>query len=293
MSSVFLVLAHRDPDQVARLAGDLVGSSRRVYLHVDAAVAIGSFRRAVASRLGSRAGEVRWVTDRVRVRWGGFSVVEATFAAVRQALADGPVARATLLSGSCQLVRPVADLDRLDPGVEHLRIDRTISPAGGPQAEKLSRWWFNDSRMLVRLGGRLPRRWPAGLPPVRQGAQWWSLTGDCLAYLLHAAEREHRLLAALRFAHCPDELIVPTLLADSPYGDRVAQRYDLDQAGSADPAAGGQVELHGLHYLRWSEDSWSPAWLTADDLPAIRASGAYFARKVDSVRSADLLTRLT
>ena len=291
MSSAFLVLAHRDPDQVARLAGDLVGSSRRVYLHVDAAVSLNPFQQAVASRLGPRAREVRWVADRVRVHWGGFSVVEATFAAARQALADGPVARATLLSGSCQLVRPVADLDQLDPGVEYLRIDRTISPAGGPQTEKLCRWWFNDSRVLVRLGGRLPRRWPAGLPLIRQGAQWWSLTGDCLAYVLRAAEREHRLLAALRFAHCPDELIVPTLLADSPYGDRVAQRYDhLDQA---DSAGGRLADLHGLHYLRWSEDSWSPAWLTADDLPAIRASGAYFARKVDSVRSADLLDHLT
>lgn len=229
------------------------------------------------------------MADRESVHWGGFSVVRATFAAARQALADGPVTRATLLSGSCHLVRPVADLDQLDPGVEYLRIDRAISPAGGPQAKKLGRWWFNDSRMWVRLGGRLPRRWPSRLPPIRHGAQWWSLTGDCLAYVLRAAEREHRLLAALRFAHCPDELIVPTLLADSPYGDRVAQRYDLDQA---DSAAGGQADLHGLHYLRWSEDSWSPAWLTIDDLPTIRASGAYFARKVDSVRSADLLALL-
>lgn len=290
MSSVFLVMAHRDPDQVARLAGDLVGSSRRVYLHIDAAVPLGPFQQAVASRLGPLAAEVRWVSDRVPVRWGGFSVVKATFAAARQALADGPVARATLLSGSCQLVRSAAELDQLDPDTEYLRIDRVISPAGGAQAEKLNRWWFNDSRGLIGLGGRLPRRWPTGLPPIRQGAQWWSLTGDCLAYVLAAAERESRLLAALRFAHCPDELIVPTLLADSPYGDRVAQRYDLDQA---DSAAGGQADLHGLHYLRWSEDSWSPAWLTADDLPAIRASGAYFARKVDSVRSADLLARLT
>ena len=230
MSSVFLVLAHRDPDQLARLLGELVGPSRRVYVHLDARVDLGPFERAVANRLGPLAAEVRWVRDRVSVHWGGFSVVKATFATARQALADGPLTRATLLSGSCHPVRPVADLDQLDPDLEYLRIDRLISPAGGPQTEKLSRWWFNDSRALVRLGGRLPRRWPKGLPPIRQGAQWWSLTGDCLAYLLRAAEREHGLLAALQFAHCPDELIVPTLLADSPYGDRVTQRYDLDPA---------------------------------------------------------------
>jgi len=287
VSSVFLVLAHRDPDQLARILGELVGSSRRVYVHVDAQVELAPFQTVVAHRLGSLAGEVRWVADRVAVRWGGLSVVKATFGAARQALAEGPVSRATLLSGSCHLVRPVTDLELLDPSVEYLRIDRTVSPAGGYQAEKLGRWWFNDSRLLAGLGGRLPRRWPSGLPPIRQGAQWWSLTGECLAYLLAAAEHHRALLAALRFAHCPDELIVPTLLADSPYGDRVSQRFDLD------PAAGEQVDLHGLHYLRWSDDAWSPAWLTAADLPAIRASGAHFARKVDSARSADLLAQLT
>ena len=283
MSSVFLVMAHRDPDQVARLAGDLVGSSRRVYLHLDAAVAPDPFRRALAGRLGTRSAEVRWVADRVRVRWGGLSLVRAAFGAARQAFADGPVARATLLSGACRLVRPVDELDRLDPHTEYLRVDRVITPAGGFQAEKLSRRWFDDSRLLARLGGRLPRRWPAVLPPIRQGAVWWSLTGDGLAYVLAAADRRPALLTALQHAHCADEMVVPTLIADSAYGERVSQRYDLD------PAAAEGVSRHGLHYLRWHQGAWSPDWLTAADLPAIRASGAYFARKVDSVRSADLL----
>lgn len=283
MSSVFLVMAHRDPDQVARLAGDLVGSSRRVYLHLDAAVAPSPFRHALANRLGTRATEVRWVADRVRVHWGGLSLVRASFGAARQAFADGPASRVTLLSGACRLVRPVEELDRLDPHTEYLRIDRVISPDSGFQAEKLGRWWFDDSRQLARLGGRLPRQWPTGLPSVRQGAVWWSLTGEGLAYVLAAAEGHPALLAALQHAHCADEMVVPTLIADSPYGERVAQRYDLD------PAAAVGVSRHGLHYLRWRQGAWSPDWLTAADLPAIRASGAYFARKVDSVRSADLL----
>lgn len=289
MSSVFLVLAHRDPDQLARLLGELVGSSRRVYVHVDARVDLAPFRAAIRSD-GVRWAGVHWVRDRRVVRWGGLSVVDAILASIAQARGDGPVHRYTLLSGSCFPVRPVEEIGELPADVEHLRIDRTIDPAGGVQAEKLNRRWFNDSRLLRRWGGRLPAQWPRGLPPVKQGSAWWSLTAGCVHHVLTVLDDRPELRTAFRQTHCPDELVLPTIIAASPYADRIErrQRYDLTQ----DEDAGDQDPRHGLHYINWSPDGWSPAWLTAADLPAIRASGAHFARKIDSVRSADLLAQL-
>lgn len=292
MSSVFLVLAHRDPDQLARLLGELVGPSRRVYVHVDARVDLAPFRTATGRRLttcpdGSTG--PYWVRDRRVVRWGGLSVVEAILASIAQARGDGPVHRYTLLSGSCFPVRPVAEVGDLPGAVEYLRIDRTIDPSGGPQAEKLHRRWFNDSRWLRRWGGRLSAHWPRDLPPVKQGSAWWSLTADCVHHAVGVLDERPELRRAFRRTHCPDELVLPTIIAGSPYGDRVAQRYDLagdGNGGDADPR-------HGLHYINWSRNGWSPGWLTAADLPVILASGAHFVRKVDSVRSADLLAQLS
>lgn len=284
MSSVFLVLAHRDPDQLARLLGELVGSSRRVYVHLDARVDARPFRLAVERRCAAADG-LHWVGDRQPVRWGGWSVVAATLAAAAQARSDGPVHRYTLLSGSCLPVRPVAEIADLPVDREYLRIDRTLDPRGGEQSEKVNRLWWNDHRLLARLGGRFPARWAASSPPVRQGSAWWSLTAGCLHQAMHRLDQDPQLRRAFRHTHCPDELVLPTLVADSAYADRIDQRYD--ETGRA----GDDDRRHGLHYISWS-GGWSPAWLTATDLPAIRASGAYFARKIDSVRSADLLTQL-
>lgn len=284
MSSVFLVLAHRDPDQLARLLGELVGPSRRVYVHVDARAGLTPFRAAAA--LAGAAERVHWVRDRRSVRWGGWSVVEAVLAAVRQARGDGPVHRYTLLSGACFPVHPVAEIADLPEDVEFLRIDRTLDPAAGEQAEKLKRWWFDDSPRLRSVGGRLPRRWPRGLPVIKQGSAWWSLTAGAVHHAVRTLDDQPRLRRVLQHTHCPDELVFSTILAASPHADRIEQRYDRE----GDPRTAG--DRHALHYLRWPPDDWSPAWLSAADLPDIQASGARFVRKIDSIRSADLLAQL-
>lgn len=53
-------------------------------------------------------------------------------------------------------------------------------------------------------------------------------------------------------------------------------------------AAGSAVQAF---WLRSAQTRGHP-WLTAADLPPIRVSGAHFARKVDSILSADLLAQL-
>ena len=69
----------------------------------------------------------------------------------------------------------------------------------------------------------------------------------------------------------PDELFFQTIVTNSPLADT--------------------VENDNLRYLDWSREP-APAVLTRDDLDAIGASGALFARKFDETVDAEILDLL-
>lgn len=77
----YVVLAHSDPQLFGRLMRRLDDPRAIAVVHVDAKAPIEPFRRAVAG-----LHNVRFVEPRVRVMWAGFSVVEATMAALRAAV---------------------------------------------------------------------------------------------------------------------------------------------------------------------------------------------------------------
>lgn len=250
------VLAHAEPD----LFGDLVASLRHplidVYAHIDADSELSAFAAAAGK-------DVRFVRDRFRVQWGGFSVVRATLATLRTA-GDG-YHRHSLLSGTDVLLRDLDEVvERWSGDEQFLRIDRPVLSRDS-HAWKVQRYHFPDHRPLRALSGRLPRRAPGGVR-LMQGSNWWSLTGAALAETLAALAAQRRWLRSQRFTLCPDEIVFHSVLAASRFAP------DLVSLGSGD--------VHGQHYVVWPDDADHPATLTEDDLPAALASGAFFARKV-------------
>ena len=77
MSPVFLLLVHADPQQAKRLLRRLAPVGRCV-VHVDAKSDVSAFRIDDP--------RVSYVSDRVDVRWGAISQVEATLKLMRTAL---------------------------------------------------------------------------------------------------------------------------------------------------------------------------------------------------------------
>ncbi len=55
---------------------------------------------------------------------------------------------------------------------------------------------------------------------------------------------------------------------------------------------GLRVSDDGRRFIRWTPGAPHPETLTAEDAEAIRASGSFFARKVDLERSAGLMDAL-
>jgi hypothetical protein len=235
---VFIVLAHAQPVQFRRLASSLVDHGR-VVAHLDARSPIDSFL----------APGVDFLADRIVVRWGGFSIVDATLRLLRHAVNDSSCSHVVLLSGdSYPLVAPadaVAHLRSNDDN--YINLLPMPAPEVGKDLTRITRYYFEQTpreESLRQRGwwvlNRMVRRNPApafrGLTP-HCGSQWWALTRDAALWLLAELERRPEFVKFCRHTALPDEHFFHTLLANSPFVDSLRPAvFYADFSGPVQPA---------------------------------------------------------
>ena len=88
MKIAYIILAHKNPRQLARMLQALDHDGASFFVHIDRKVAIAPFAEAV--REGRS--DTHFVADRQDVLWGGYSMVQATIDTVSAALAAGSAA---------------------------------------------------------------------------------------------------------------------------------------------------------------------------------------------------------
>jgi len=289
MKVAYLILAHHLPELTAHLVRSLTCDWATFFIHVDLKADIAPFRALLADHPG-----VRFLSGqrRIKVSWGGFSLVQATLNLLTEATQTGTFDRYCLLSGMDAPIKPLAAIrERLAGGQEFLRVDRRLSdPVGKNHGLAIRRYYFLDLPIPRRLNlwllsGRIPRLTPPPIP-IYHGANWWCLTAACVGFLLDFVSRNPGYLAYHRYTRIPDETFFHSLIKQSPFAERIS--HDFEQASSlADFFAAND---HGCHYIDWNAaGKVLPKVLTLDDLPALQRSPSLFARKFDPIRSRDLL----
>jgi Core-2/I-Branching enzyme len=264
-----LVLAHDNVPQLLALVGWLVRHGARVVVHVDLSAALVRDELAGAMPPGCR---LLPLAESHRVLWGGFSMVAATIALLREATSDDPALRqVALLSGTHLPIQPAERVARfLFDGREHIELG--FAAAESMHGKSLRRFWYRSlpgreersallrwaNRNAWRLGRRDLAQRLRGMTPMG-GAQWWSLTADCARHVIGFLDGNPWYVDFFRHAPIPDETFFHTIVGASPFAGRL-----------------GPMPLH----QRMS--GFSPAVLGADDLPEAVASGLPFARKFDT-----------
>lgn len=270
----YLILCHDNPAQVNALARYLAGGGHEVFIHIDAASCI---HHAV------QGGEhIHILECTVAVRWGGWEMVQAMLLLMRAALATGREYRYLhLLSGQCLPAMSRARMDEVlqaaaATGKQFIECRRLPAPErwmGEGALYRMKVWYprcmvskydaahkffWRYTRMWLRLGMKRPGY--SYFSPYYGGAQWWSLTADCVRAICDYDSSHPLMRAFFRHTFCSDEHYLHTCLA---------------RAGFAADATGDSVR-----FLIWpSPNAPSPRLLLPADRPAIRASGCLFARK--------------
>jgi len=285
MSPVFLLLVHTDPQQAKRLLQRLV-SVGRCFVHVDAKSDLSAFR--------IEDPRVSYVQDRVDVRWGAISQVDATLRLMRAALAGCEVSQVShfvLLSGNCYPVRPLEEFGAYSRSHAGMNFIKMIPLASTRKLhERIRHFWFYEdlpvdgrkftlvrlARGLSQLAGKLGRRSLSLFPQWHFGSQWWALNPEAVEYLV-SHPLEEPVKRFLRFSKAPDEIYFHTLLAHSPL------RHSVKRVSGS-----GVWDAANLHLI----DPSLSRWFRAADYEEIVASGRWFVRKVGSGVSGELCDML-
>lgn len=283
----FLILAHRNADQIERLCSWLRPHS--VFVHVDAQ-AVGF----PISRLAELSG-VTVVRPRRPVHWGDFSMVEATLTLLGAAHASGSFDRYVLLSGECYPSKPIAALEKaFETDSRREWISLTPITAGSyletmtgrhwrmaPLIEtrrldaKLRSAWNKASKML----GRDLRR-EIGTTPYF-GSQWFGLSAPCAAMILKFVPAHPEFVRAYRTVYAPDEHFFHTIVGNSEFGASAIHVQDRGIATN---------QSAPLHQIASSEDRYFGN--SRADFDLVVRTGKFFLRKVSAQRSGLLLDRI-
>ncbi|MFC4783453.1 beta-1,6-N-acetylglucosaminyltransferase [Nocardioides sp. MAHUQ-72] len=270
---VVAVLSHRDPRLLQRLVARILEGDRTVALvHHDP--------RGEPHGLVPHDRLVL-VPDAGPCDWGRMNLAEAMLRCLRAGLDAVPELEWLLLvSGQ-------------DYPAQHLR--RTEADLAGQDADALLRWfpvpedpsgdvhpWQARCRRRYLHRMRIPGdRRSVPFPrrhPFRQGTglyvgdMWANLRAPAVHHVLEQRERLGRVESYLSRCSVPDEALLPTLLLN-----------DADHL---------RVLPERRRYIRWVEGRPNPELLTLDDVAAMEGSGDWFARKVDSVRTPEVLDLL-
>jgi hypothetical protein len=290
----YLVVSHRDPEQVLRLVRTLrEGPPAEVVVRHDQR----------HSRLESAAVEEaggRLLCDGLSVEWGGWSLLRMLLAALEHVATEADPDWVIVLSGQDYPLRPLAQVAERLASAEHdaflgslweLETGKLPPP---PAEEFFLRYAYlhlRSPRGLPYLPGRVkPVAYVREQPPrlaVRRirlpfgdarrcwvSTAWPTLNRRALSAVLRTAREERRLMRHYRRTVLPCESFFATTLMNDPVLS---------------------VSRDDRRFTRFAPGAPNPDVLTSDDLEQLEASGADFARKFDAgvdARILDLLDEL-
>jgi hypothetical protein len=257
------VLSHTRPAQVARLVSRLESGSNTV-------VAVHHDPRGEPLQLRPSS-SVALVPDPVSCPWGRLGIVVAIRKSLEWLRANVPTLSWTLvISGLDYPIRTMASIEselaaaRCDAFLRHFRLDCDPADDVHPwQATARRRYLYR--RRLPASARSLSLPWPRR-NPFRGNVGLYA--GDIWVNL--SARAVHKVL-------------------DSPLNDPM-MRYlrrspNPDEAWAVSVALNGEPDLVVMNdrrrFIRWPPRSRHPAALVPADLTDLRASNAFFARKVD------------
>lgn len=270
----YCILVHNEPELFCQLIRALDDARNDIYVHVDSKTNIVPFLQAQCKH-----SSLTFCKKRINCRWGTLSLVKAEFTLLDEARSHGHYSCFHLLSGQDYPIKSqdyIHNYVQTHPGENYIGyVDDGLT---GRMAERAEQYHLLIRRPGSSLKSTVFSRFRKGFVilqqrlhiirhfpfPIKKGAQWVSLSDDFCAYLM---EKSDDLLHLFRYTYCPDEMVIHSLFASSPFADTLHQPE-------------GREYEQCLREIDW--DRGSPYTWQEEDLGFLISSDKWFARKVSS-----------
>lgn len=219
MDIAYLVIAYKDPCQIQRLVRAL-SLSGDVYIHINRKVDITPFLNLL-----KQEDRLFWSSKRYVVNWGGFSILQATFQLMSDALKTKKYDRYVLLTGQDYPIKSPEYIkkyfkERYDTdfiyGAEYDIVKR----------QSLREVFFYDKSYILRgllqiFKEILPHRiflllhdyvlYNGNKYPLRGLGPKWSICGSTAEILYSFYTKNKRFNRQFKYMHAPDDSYLPTV----------------------------------------------------------------------------------
>jgi len=277
--TAYLILAFKNPPQLARLVNSIYSDNSEIYIHIDKKVDIRPFLFI------KKSPRIHFVTNRFTIVWGGYSITECIISGMKEII-NTKFDHVVLMSGQDYPVRSMVEFEEL------LSSNKDISFMSVEENSKKSKWWnvarhryenyylsdlrFRGKRYLHKLLRTvLPKReflYPHYRLYGGAGSTFCVLSKESARYIIEFMEGNKRAARFARSTFASDEFWFQTILMNSYLK--------------------GKVINTPLWYMDWDGSSKHPRVLTIMDYNKIIDSGFYFARKFDILKDDLILDKL-
>lgn len=264
MKIAHLILAHNNPQQLEHLIDSLTYAEDSIFVHLDEKADIEPFQHL------KQRSNVTFIHQRVKVKWGAYSIVQATINSFEQMVKQaGDHDFVNLLSGADYPLQRPQDIHaflELNKG----KIFMSYMPILEEWTDAVSRivhYHFNEYAFpgVYKLQGLVnkimpKRKLPDGMVGVGH-SQWFTTSMESVGYMVKYWNEHANFRRFIKLTWGPDEFVFQTMLFNSPLR--------------------AQMVNDNLRYIDWSAGGASPKTFQAEDIPALLASNKLYARKFD------------
>lgn len=257
MRIAYLVLAHKNAEQVKRLVSLLNGD---VYVHIDSKCDLKKFYISDP--------KINYINQRINIKWGGFTMVNATLKLIKTARKNWNYDFYVLLSGDDY---PISSLNQLKSFLINNRKYSFI------EYDKFEDKWqdlkgryenykiFENTNIVIKVLQKIINTFINKRSMFRnmqayKGSQWWCLNAESIEYILEYINDNVSIIKYFKHTHIPDEMFFQTILLNSHLTDSIIN--------------------DNLRYIIF--DGAHPQILTTNDLNQLmKIEKKFFARKFD------------
>jgi hypothetical protein len=275
MKVAYLILAHNQPELLKEFVMALHKPKEQIFVHVDKRTDIQPLKTLLQD-------QCVFIEQREKVYWAGLSQVTAYINLLKHAFAKGDFDYYSFHSGVDFPIKPVHAFEGFlneHNGSEFMSMancnlseNRKRRFNGYYLFKNRSKFFLYLNFGVTKIQRYLYKRKPYKGKEMFYGSSWWTLTHNCVNYILNKIDNEKTILKYFKYVFAPDEMFFQTIIGNSPFADKVAN--------------------NNLRYIRFQRNNPNPDILTIKDKEVLLTSSAFFARKFDIKQSKEILDDL-
>ncbi|SHG25394.1 beta-1,6-N-acetylglucosaminyltransferase [Dysgonomonas macrotermitis] len=283
MQSV-LITAYKNIQHLEEII-DFFDDNFNIYIHIDKKSVIPS---GAIDELYKK-GNVKYISRKYKINWGGLNHLLAILDITRQAFDNNENQYFHLITGHDYPIKPKEEFDifyQKNKGLNFMEYHQLpYEPWPEQGMDRLSRYNMYDlidgrsgkNEILLKRFSKLQkllgikRSFRKDFPQQHGGSTYWSLSRESIGYTFSYLKENPWFLKRFKYTFCAEEIFFQTILMNSPLKDKIIN--------------------NNMRFIVWENRNGNfPANLDLTDYNNIQNTEALFARKFEYPTSGQLLS---